>query len=127
MLPRTNRLTTKDTTRLFNRTNTQKIAVYPFVFFVGTHGLLKKTKWGIQLSTKISKSSVKRHMVKRAFYDAIQELGLSPEKHYTIMAVPQKNWYDEIVQLLATGTKNTIVPVIKKQFITCLSSFSKKL
>lgn len=127
MLPRTNRLSTRDITRLFARTTTQKIPVYPFVFFIWTHPALKNTKRWIQLSTKLSKSSVKRHVLKRVFYDCIKMTHIVDIKPYTILAVPQKNWQDEIVQLLATGSKNDIVPVITKQFKTCLSSFVKKL
>ncbi len=127
MLPRTNRLSTRDIARLFWRTTTQKIPVYPFVFFVWTHTALKNTKRWIQLSTKLSKSSVKRHIIKRVFYDCITDAKIVDITPYTILAVPQKNWQDEIVQLLATGTKNDIVPVITKQCKTCLSSFVKKL
>jgi RNase P protein component len=127
MLPRTHRLSTRDIWRLFWRTTTQKIPAYPFVFFVWTHPLLKNTKRWIQLSTKLSKSSVKRHVVKRAFYDCIKDNAITLWKPYTILAVPQKNWQEEIVQLLATGSKNDIVSVLKKQFTTCLSSFVKKL
>lgn len=127
MLPRTNRLSTRDIARLFWRTTTQKIPVYPFVFFVWTHPALKNTKRWIQLSTKLTKSSVKRHIIKRVFYDCIGDAKIVDIKPYTILAVPQKNWHDEIVQLLATGSKNDIVPVITKQCKTCLSSFVKKL
>lgn len=151
MLPVTNRLSSRDINRLFARPQTQKIISYPFVYFVGTHPRLQSTKWWIQLSTKISKSSVKRHILKRIFYDCIavtsknsgdRKNGENTAKkkwlaqqwsfnasniHYTILAVPQKARIEEMTQVLATGKKNTIVPVIKKQFVTSLSSFTKKL
>ncbi len=44
-----------------------------------------------------------------------------------ILAVPQKNRYDESIQLLATQPKNTIVTTATKQFTSSLSSFLKKL
>lgn len=61
------------------------------------------------------------------FYDCVKMPDAFHNKKYTILAVPQKKRQDEVIQLLATGTKNTIVPVIKKQFTTCLSSFVKKV
>lgn len=61
------------------------------------------------------------------FYDCIATAKIIDIKPYTILAVPQKNWQEETIQLLATGTKNDIVPVITKQCKTCLSSFVKKL
>ena len=127
MLPRTHRLSTRDIARLFWRTSTQKIPVYPFVFFVWVHPALKNTKRWIQLSTKLSKSSVTRHILKRVFYDCITDAKIVDIKPYTILAVPQKNWQEEIVQLLATGNKNDIVHTVTKQYKTCLSSFVKKL
>lgn len=85
MLPRKNRLTTKDITRLFNRVSTQKIPAYPFVYFVGPVSRKKMlqttvnmtqdtTQWGIQLPNKMIKSAVKRHTYKRLFYACIQEM-----------------------------------------------------
>jgi ribonuclease P protein component len=109
MLPTKNRLTTKDIARLFGRASTQKIVAYPFVYFVSpAHPLQTSTKWGIQLSTKVHKSSVKRHTVKRQFYSAIEKINITFVS-VSILAVPQKVWIEEMSQVLATQDKNTIV------------------
>ncbi len=103
MLPRERRLRTKDINRLFNRTDTQKIVAYPFVYFLGKKRVLRPAQqskdtlqftathpqkiqpkagsiidiyaqWGIQISYKFSKSAVKRHILKRSFYDLVERL-----------------------------------------------------
>ncbi len=127
MLPTRNRLTTKDIARLFWHSRTQKIIAYPFVYFVGAHHALQtNTKWGIQLSTKIHKSSVKRHIVKRIFYDAITKTTIKYNS-VSVLAVPQKARIEEVSLVLATQDKNAIVTMLTKQFSSSLSQLSKKL
>ena len=127
MLPRTHRLSSRDITRLLSRSQTLKVAVYPFVYFVGTQYRPWVTKRWIQLPTKLSKSSVKRHILKRIFYDCIENEKIMDMKSNNILAVPQKNRYEEVIQLLATQPKNVIVTTFTKQCSNSLSSFVKKL
>lgn len=70
---------------------------------------------------------MKRHYIKRAFYDCVRDVHMSSTIPYAILAVPQKKWHDEIVQLLATGAKNTIVPLVMQQCKSSLSSLIKKI
>lgn len=131
MLPSIWRLRTRSVMRMFARPQTQKIPAYPFVYFVAkAYPVGKAPQWGIQVANKISKSSVRRHMVKRAFYDAVSRSGLimnTALQGYSIMAVPQKTWVDELTQLLATGDKRSIVQWVSAQCATSLSQFLKKL
>lgn len=144
MLSQERRLRTKDITRLFARSNTQKIAVYPFVYFVWAQSTRKKmrlkeipsdllegtvspyTQRGIQLPNKLLKTSVERHLIKRLFYDCIDQLKLH-EWHWCILAVPQKKWGEDLIQLLATADKTRILDIQKQAFIKSLSLLSKKL
>lgn len=156
MLPRERRLRTKDINRLFNRTDTQKIVAYPFVYFLGKKRVLRPVQqskdtlqspvihsqkiqpkagntmdtyaqWGIQISNKFSKSAVKRHILKRSFYDLVERLVPAHVWVYYILAVPQKNRLAECTQLLATADKTTIVNTIQKQYTDSLSLFVKRL
>ncbi len=145
MLPRERRLRTKNINRLFGRTDTQKIVAYPFIFFVwkkiqpkagsttiGTQSWKsdmqrKHAQRGIQISNKFSKSAVKRHVLKRTFYDMIERLVPHDIGQYYLLAVPQKTRQEEMTQLLATADKTTIVSTIQKQYIASLSLFLKRL
>ncbi len=82
---------------------------------------------GIQISNKFSKSAVKRHILKRSFYDLVEKLVPADLGVLYILAVPQKKWQDEGTQLLATADKTTIVRTIKKQYKDSLSLFLKRL
>lgn len=130
MLPSNHRLRTKDVSRLLWRAQTEKIVAYPFVYFVGKQRVPAPLQWGVQISNKFSKSSVKRHILKRCFYDAIQKnkvLSDVQQKWYYIMAIPHKKRQEDLTQHLATSSKTTIVSLIEQQYTLSLSSFSKKL
>ncbi len=143
MLSQERRLRTKDITRLFARSSTQKIAVYPFVYFIWFQLAKRKVflDWkieseqklsstyiqrGIQLPNKLLKTSVERHFIKRMFYDCI-DLASFSEWIRCILAVPQKKWGEELKQLLATTNKRRIIDEQKKMFLKSLSLLSKKL
>lgn len=139
MLSQERRLRTTDITRLFNRSNTLKIAVYPFVYFIGPQSkrwknkqssgeITQKTPYiqrGIQLPNKMIKTAVWRHAVKRLFYDCITQIPFN-EWERCVLAVPQKNRWDSLQQALATTDKTHILDEQKKIFIKSLSLLAKK-
>ncbi len=144
MLSQERRLRTRDITRLFARSTTQKIAVYPFVYFVWVKTTRKKSQQnestsdlelktpsshiqrGIQLPNKLLKTAVQRHFIKRIFYACVDQLGLD-KWDWCILAVPQKKWSEDLTQILATANKTHILETQKQVFLKSLSLFSKKL
>ena len=123
-------MSTRSIARLFGRRTTRKIPVYPFVYFIGDArpGQLQRA---IQISNKISKHSVKRHILKRALYEQVALLlerdpqAISPGQY--ILAVPQQNRIDAMTQLLATADKTAILQKIRSEYATSLSTLAKKL
>lgn len=87
----------------------------------------KHAQRGIQISNKFSKSAVKRHVLKRTFYDMVERLVPHDIGQYYLLAVPQKTRQEEMTQVLATADKTTIVTTIQKQYTASLSLFLKRL
>lgn len=116
MLPKLQKLTWKDVRFLLRK----RWLVYGkgMVFVVAPQYPGKAhNQRSLQVSTKISKSSVKRNMVKRVFYEQLAT-DLPLEKkigtwYYKIFVYFHKNLLEELAKLLANGDKNTIKSQIK--------------
>jgi hypothetical protein len=123
-------MTTRNVARLFGRSATRKIPVYPFVYFIGVArpGQLQRA---IQISNKISKRSVQRHILKRTRYAQIikilQENPTIIPSWYYVLAVPQQNRITATTQLLATTDKTAILKKLRSEYATSLSTLAKKL
>lgn len=84
-------------------------------------------QWSLQVSTKISKSSVKRNFIKRLFYEQLQkDLPIEKSldgKYYKIFVYFHKSLLEELPKLLANDDKNAIKSQIKTHFHEHFTSF----
>ena len=84
-------------------------------------------QWSLQVSTKISKSSVKRNMIKRLFFKQLEEdLPVKENiggKYYKIFVYFHKLLPDILTKLLANAEKNTINSEIAAHFHEHFTTF----
>ncbi len=114
MIAKHMRLRTQDIQRLLRRG--QKLSGKKFLFLTQRQLPHKPSQWGFQLPVKVDKRAVVRNMCKRVFYDLAWGGDTSGIPTRTFVCL-HKDAFAEVIQLIATGDKTTILET-RKQWCT---------
>ncbi len=93
MLPKKNRLSTRQFERSFKRSNRIKIGNYAFLISAGQ----AQTRCAVVVGKKISKSAVKRNRIRRQLYALIQKtiLPSNPQKNIICLYHGSDEFFDQ--------------------------------
>lgn len=111
MIAKQLRLRTQDIQRLLRRG--QRVSGKKFLFLTQKQRVAPHSQRAFQLPVKVDKRAVMRNACKRVFYDLALQLDRAGTPTKTFVCL-HKDAFAEVIQLIATGDKTTILNTRKQ-------------